>query len=95
MSLRRFTRLTNGFGRRLENHEAALGLFFCHYNFVARHSTLKTTPAVAAGLADAPWSVAELIERTRDYSPEPAPIVFVEPPPATLAEFIDRLPDED
>ena len=51
---RRLTRLTMGFSRKLLNHEAALGIYFAAYNFV-QHNTLKTTPAVAAGIASAPW----------------------------------------
>jgi hypothetical protein len=68
MGLRRFTRLTNGFSRKWENHEAALGLFFTYRNFVQRRGTLKTTPAVAAGLADRQWTVRELIENTASYA---------------------------
>jgi len=86
MGMRRFTRLTNGFSRKLENHEAALGLYFAAYNFVTRHGTIKTTPAVAAGIASQPWTVADLIDRTADYNP---------PKPLTgLAGFIDGLPEE-
>lgn len=69
MGLKRFTRLTNGFSKKFENHQAALGLHFALYNYVTVHGTLRTTPAVAAGVAQKPWTVAELIERTRDYSP--------------------------
>ena len=50
MWMRRFTRLTMGFSKKLENHEAALGLYFACYNFVVKHGTIKTTPAVAAGV---------------------------------------------
>ena len=49
MGLRRFTRLTNAFSRKFENHEAVLGLYFAYWNFVQHHGTLKTTPAHAAG----------------------------------------------
>jgi IS1 family transposase len=62
MQLRRFTRLTNAFSKKWENHEAALGLFFAYYNFCRVHSTLKTTPAVAAGLAHETWSVQRLLD---------------------------------
>ena len=73
------------------NHQAALGLYFPAYNFIAKHSTIKTTPAVAANLADHAWSAEELIERTADYNP-----VRPLPPPKTLSEFIDRLlPDDE
>ena len=71
MGMRRFTRLTNGFSKKWENHQAALGLHFALYNYVTKHGTLKTTPAHAAGIADEKWSVAELIDRTKDYSPPP------------------------
>jgi len=55
------TRLTNAFSKKWENHKAALGLFFGYYNFCRVHSTIKTTPAVAAGLTDRVWSVEELL----------------------------------
>ena len=58
---RRFTRLTHAFGKKWENHEAMFALFAASYNFCRRHQTLKTTPAVAAGLADEPWSLERLL----------------------------------
>jgi len=60
--VRRMTRLTNAFSKKWENHEAALALFFAYYNFCRVHSTIKTTPAVEAGLTDHVWSVKELLE---------------------------------
>ena len=63
MQIRRFTRLTNAFSKKWENHEAALALFFAYYNWCRVHMTLKTTPAVVAGLADHVWTVDELLER--------------------------------
>jgi hypothetical protein len=63
MQVRRLTRLTNAFSKRWENHEAALGLYLAYYNFCRVHMTLKTTPAVAAGLTDHVWSVQELLDR--------------------------------
>lgn len=62
MGIRRMSRLTNAFSKKWENHEAALALFFAYYNFCRVHSTIKTTPAVAAGLTDHVWSVKELLE---------------------------------
>lgn len=59
--IRRMTRLTNGFSKKWDNHEAALTLFFAYSNFCRKHSTLKTTPAVAAGLTDHQWTVEELL----------------------------------
>lgn len=52
MGMRRFTRLTNGFSKKLENHLHMLSLYFVHYNFVRIHKTLKCTPAMAAGVSD-------------------------------------------
>ena len=60
--VRRMTRLTNGFSKKWENHEAALALFFAYYNFCRVHSTIKSTPAEAAGWTDHAWSVKELLE---------------------------------
>jgi IS1 family transposase len=64
MSMRRFTRLTNGFSKKVENHHAAVSLHFAHYNFVRQHKSLRTTPAMAAGVSDRMWSVEELVEQT-------------------------------
>ena len=64
MSMRRFTRLTNGFSKKVENHRAAVALHFAHYNFVRLHRTLRTTPAMAAGVSARLWTLAELVERT-------------------------------
>lgn len=64
MQMRRFTRLTNGFSKKVENHQAAVALHFAWYNLIRRHSTVKTTPAVAAGVADRPWSMYDLVALT-------------------------------
>lgn len=61
MSVRRMTRLTNGFSKKIDNHVHALALHFFHYNFIRRHQTLKTTPAVAAGIASKPLTVLDLV----------------------------------
>jgi len=63
MSMRRFTRLTNAFSKKIENHRAAVALHFAHYNFVRIHRTTRTTPAMAAGVSDRLWSLEELVER--------------------------------
>lgn len=60
MSMRRFTRLTNGFSKKVENHGHAVALHFMYYNFCRIHKTLRVTPAMEAGLADHPWSIEEL-----------------------------------
>lgn len=69
MASRRFTRLTNGFSKKLENHEAAFGLFVSHYNWCRVHETTKTTPAMALGLTDHPWSIGELLDVALGYEP--------------------------
>lgn len=61
MSMRRFTRLTNGFSKKLENHGHAVALYFLHYNFCRVHKTLRVTPAMESGLADHVWTMEELI----------------------------------
>jgi IS1 family transposase len=61
MQMRRFTRLTNAFSKKWENLKAALALFFAYYNFCRKHSSIKTTPAVASGLTDHVWSIQELL----------------------------------
>jgi IS1 family transposase len=61
MSSRRYTRLTNAFSKKLENHWAAISLHFAYYNWCRIHGSLRITPAMAAGLARAPWSVADLV----------------------------------
>ena len=61
MSMRRFTRLTNGFSKKLENHSASVALYMMYYNFARKHKTLGTTPAVKAGLTNHMWSIEEII----------------------------------
>lgn len=60
--MRRLTRLTMAFSKRLENFKAAVGLHFAYYNFVRRHNTLRCTPAMAAGVESTFWTVADLVE---------------------------------
>jgi len=62
MQMRRFTRLTNAFSKRVENHEAAIALHFMHYNFCRVRQTLRVTPAMEAGVADHVWSIQEIVE---------------------------------
>jgi IS1 family transposase len=61
MGIRRFTRLTNAFSKKIENHAAAVSLHMMYYNFARVHMTLKTTPAVASGVADHVWNIEEII----------------------------------
>jgi IS1 family transposase len=63
MHCRRLTRLTNAFSKKLENFEAAVALNFAYYNFVKTHKTIRMTPAMAAGIENSHWTVAELVER--------------------------------
>lgn len=80
MQMRRFTRLTNGFSKLLQNHKHAIALHFFHYNFIRKHQTIKTTPAVAAGIADKVWTMIDFVRlmereesllggRLTDYKP--------------------------
>lgn len=64
MSMRRFTRLTNAFSKKVENLEYAVALHFMYYNFARPHKTLGTlvTPAMAAGVSDHVWSVEEIVK---------------------------------
>jgi len=61
MSMRRFTRLTNAFSKKLENHAATLALYFMYYNFARVHQTLRVTPAMEAGVANHVWSIEEIV----------------------------------
>ncbi len=62
MKMRRFTRLTNAFSKKIENHIAALALHYMHYNFCRIHQTLRVTPAMEAGITDHVWSIQEIVE---------------------------------
>jgi IS1 family transposase len=61
MQMRRFTRLTNAFSKKIENHIAAIALHYMHYNFCRIHQTLRITPAMAAGISDHVWSLGEVV----------------------------------
>lgn len=61
MSIRRFTRLTNAFSKKLANHAAAVALYAMHYNFCRMHKTLRMTPAMKAGIARQPWKIEDLV----------------------------------
>ncbi len=61
MSMRRFTRLTNGFSKKVENHAAAVALYFMFYNFARVHQTLRVTPAMEAGVSDHVWTIEEIV----------------------------------
>jgi len=61
MKMRRFTRLTNAFSKKVENHAHAIALHFMHYNFARIHQTLRSTPAMKAGVTDHLWSIEEIV----------------------------------
>ena len=61
MGMRRFTRLTNGFSKKVENHAYQVALHFMHYNFCRIHATLRCTPAMEAGVSDHVWSIDEIV----------------------------------
>src|SRR5258706_1339746 len=71
MSQRRFTRLTNAFSKKLENHALSVALHYMHYNFCRIHKTLRVTPAMAAGVTDRLWSVADLTTLVESAEPQP------------------------
>ena len=64
MHSRRFTRLTNAFSKKVENHAHAVALHFMYYNFVRIHKTLRVTPAMAAGVTDKLWDVGDIVRAT-------------------------------
>ena len=71
MHMRRFTRLTNAFSKKLDNHGYAVALHFMYCNFVRIHQTLRVTPAMEAGLADHAWTIEELVTMGETAMPQP------------------------
>ena len=65
--MRRYTRLSNGFSRKVENHAAAVALNYFAYNFIQIHRTLRMSPALAAGVTDRLWSVDDLVALWESY----------------------------
>jgi hypothetical protein len=61
MSMRRFTRLTNGFSMKVDNHVAMISLYFMYYNFGRVHQTLRVTPAMEAWIADHVWTIEDIV----------------------------------
>jgi IS1 family transposase len=70
MSMRRFTRLRNAFSKKIENHMAALALYFMYYNFVRIHQTLRVTPAMAAGVTGKLWSIEDVVKLIETHESE-------------------------
>ena len=71
MQNRRFTRLTNAFSKKLDNHIHALALYFCFYNFCRIHKSLRMTPAMAAGITDRLWSLEDIVAKIDEMAPAP------------------------
>jgi len=71
MSMRRFTRLTNAFSKKVDNHCHALALYFVHYNFARIHKTLKVSPAMAAGVSDRLWDMTDIVALIDAAAPKP------------------------
>jgi hypothetical protein len=70
----RFTRLTNAFSKKLENHEHSVALHFMVYNFIRPHQTLGTTPAVAGGVANHIWTIGDLVAMMERLEERPGQI---------------------
>ena len=73
MSMRRFTRLTNAFSKKIENHVAAVSLHFMYYNFCRLHQSLRITPAMAAGVTDRVFEISDILDLIDEYLPKPGP----------------------
>jgi len=70
MNMRRFTRLTNAFSKKLENHMHAISLYFMHYNFVRIHKSLKVTPAMEAGISKTLWEISDIVALIPEEAPK-------------------------
>lgn len=97
MHIRRFTRLSNAFSKKLENHRAAVSLHVAWYNFCRVHESLRVTPAMEAGITSHVWSVEELVERALSAEPcappEPKPLAPPAPPPGEKPATARALPN--
>lgn len=71
MHNRRFTRLTNGFSKKLENHAYSVALFAMYYNFCKIHRTLRVTPAMEAGVSDRVWDVVDIVKLVENAEAKP------------------------
>ena len=67
MGMRRYTRLTNAFSKKIDNHLHALALYFMFYNFVRIHKTLRVSPAMAARVTDKLWDISDLVQLIEAY----------------------------
>ncbi len=71
MHIRRFTRLTNAFSKKVENHAYAVALHMMYYNFVRIHSKLRMTPAMAVGVSDRLWEIGDIVKLVEDAEAKP------------------------
>ena len=71
MTMRRFTRLTNAFSKKIENHAHSVALHFLWYNFGRIHKTLRVTPAMEAGVTDRVWDYLDVVKMMDDLTPKP------------------------
>ncbi len=69
MTQKRFARLTNGFSKKLDHHAAAVSLYVAHYNLCRVHEALRTTPAVALGIAERVWTIGDLLDAVLPLEP--------------------------
>jgi hypothetical protein len=67
VGIRRFTRLTSAFSKKVENHVYALAIYFMHYNYVRIHQTLRVTPAMAAGVSKTLWSMGDVVTMIEEW----------------------------
>ena len=72
MSMRRYTRLTNGFSKKLENHAAATAIHFSFYNFARIHRTIRMSPAMKAGVTDRLWSIRDIVGLLEEHEAQEA-----------------------
>lgn len=70
MHMRRFTRLTNAFSKKLENHMHAISLYFMVYNFCKIHKTLRVTPAMEAGISKTLWEISDIVALILEEAPK-------------------------
>jgi hypothetical protein len=76
MNMRRFTRLTNGFSKKVDNLKHAVALHFMYYNFVRVHKTLGVTPAMAAGITDHVWTIEDIVNLQFQFEAMSSPKIF-------------------
>src|SRR5262249_18168597 len=73
MAIRRFTRLTNAFSKKVENHAHSVAIHFMHYNFVRIHQSLRATPAMAAGVTTRLWDISDMVGVIEEWEARHAP----------------------